>query len=400
MGTVASLILAGLFLAFSSEIALTTFPIIVSLMVAAFLLAFAVGSHLTAGLLQKAAKGTTPRVIELFKQDRPMKIIHGLMITWSLISLLLAMMLLPSSPSVAERLVAVWLVLTGCAFDMASYLYRRILSYVNPFAVTVLMQEEAKREIAGGRDAELCSWIDAFIDKSMWAIKNDANSVCNASVDALRQTLQHYLSWHRRELKGAASDSEAHQRVSYILHFAFDRLALLYNTALDKRFELTCGHIISTLGKVAVTAADTDISLTPYAVRYIGALSKKGIQAHFDGAGLKAMLTLAQVSKLILSDHDISQTLIEKPFVPIVRAMEEIAKESFRQDREISISLLTGPVQELKAIFQHERYASHPDTPAILREIDRVLADFANLELVLRTLPPIPEVTPSPATEF
>jgi hypothetical protein len=149
--------------------------------------------------------------------------------------------------------------------------------------------------------------------------------------------------------------------------------------------------VITALGKVSVTAADADISIVPYGVHYIGSLSKKAVQAHIDGAGLKAMLTLVQVSKLILSDHDISQMLIEKPFIPILRSMEEVAKERFRQDKATPLAQLTGPFQDLKAIFQHERYATHPDTPAILKEIDRVLGDFANLELVLRTLPPIPD---------
>lgn len=396
MGTLVAFILAILVLVLPLEIAANVLPFVVVSVAVGFLLAIAIGHQLTAGFLQKAVKGPAPRAIELYNTDWFLKALHAFILTWAASSILLAIIVLPGSSAHLQKVAAVWLILTGCAIDCTGYAYRRVLSYLNPIDVTQLVHEEANREVAKGRDVELCGWIDSLADTSIWAIRRDNTSVCSASLDAIRMTLQHYLSWNRRALKGAALDAEAHQRANYILHYAFDRLALLYNTALEKHLDLSCSYVISTLGKVSVTAADADISLVPYGVRYIGSLSKKGVQAHFDGAGLKAILTLVQVSKLILSDHDIAQKLIEKPFIPILRAMEEIAKECFRQDKSMALHLLTNPFQELKAIFQHERFTTHPDTPAILKELDRILGDFANLELVLRTIPPIPDVIPPP----
>ena len=46
-------------------------------------------------------------------------------------------------------------------------------------------------------------------------------------------------------------------------------------------------------------------------------------------------------------------------------------------------------------LLQTEKMASHKDAEIIIKSIDQVLGEFATLETVLSTLPPLPDVDPS-----
>lgn len=390
MGTLVAFVLAGLLVFFPMEPAMTSFPYVAVVMVAAFLLAFGLGNVLTSASLQTADRNAVPRIIEVYRRDRRIAIIHACILFWALLSLWLAIVTLSSVPYKTEWVLAVWLVFTGLVLDLAGYLYDRVLQYLNPFAALQILYAQAEREIQQGNDAELCTWIESATDAGVWSLRREGASLANATVDRLRTIVQRYLSWNGRALKSASSDSDIQQRASYILHYTCDRLALLYDIALEKRLQTVCSYVVSALGKIALSAAESDPSVVAHPVQYMGQLSRKAVHAGLEGAGLKALSTFVALSKLILSDPLIAQRNLDRTFVPIVHQMEDLAKEGFRRNKDTSLGTLTAPLQDLKKIFENERYATHKDTPTILKEIERVLGDFANLELVLRTIPSIP----------
>lgn len=392
MGTLVASILASLLVFFPLEPAVTSFPYVAAVMVGAFLLAFVLGNVLTSASLQTADRMAVPRIIEVFRRDRHIAIVHVYLLFWSLVSLWLAVATLSSMPYKTEWVIAVWLVLTGLALDLASYLYDRVLQYLNPFAALQMLNAQADREMQQGNDAELCSWIESTTDAGVWSLRREGASLANATVDSLRMIVQRYLGWNGRALRSASSSSDIQQRASYILHYTCDRLALLHDIALEKRLQTVCSYVVSAIGKIALSAAKSDPAVVAHPVQYMGQLSRRAVHAGLEGAGLKALSTFVALSKLILSDPLITQRNLDRTFVPIIHQMEDLAKESFRRNKDISLSALIAPLQDLKRIFENERYATHQDTPMILKEIERVLGDFANLELVLRTIPSIPEV--------
>lgn len=390
MGTFSAVVLALLLLVYPSDRAIAAFPYIAVAMVMAFLVAFAIGNVLTATALQGADRHATPRIIGLFRRDRHVQLIHGLILFWSLFSIWLALTPLSNLPFKVDWILAVWLVFTGAALDLATHLFDRVLSYLNSFDALGFIHEQAVREIRVGNDAELCDWIEATSDAAVLALSHDSVGTCVEAVDSLRAILQSYLALNHKALRGAAADSDPMQRATYILYYAFDRLASLYRLARKRGLESVCNAIVSSLGKIAVGAAEIDLGLVVHPVHYLGMLSKEAIQDGSQTAGRKAMLTLVQTSKLILSDPEVLQKGLDRPFLGIVRELEALSKESFRKDKSTSISTLTAPVQDLKKVFEDERFANHVDVIPIRTEIDRVLGDFANLDLVLRAIPPIP----------
>lgn len=393
MGTIASLILVGLSVYASIDTMTSLFPYVAIAITVAFLLAFAIGNVVTATALQRAELQATSGIIGLFQRDWQVWLIHGFILSWSLLSLFLALTN-PATLTIPSRwVISVWLVLSGIALDMATYLYHRVLQFLSPFSGLQLVQAEAVRDIQGGRDVELCSRIDSLAETGLKASRHDGLSLCRSSIDAIKTTVQQDLTYNRRQLQAAAPDSQPTQRASYLLNFAGERLALIYSAAHEKGLHSLCQDVISALGKIAVSAGDMDPRLVAGPITFMGNLTKQAVKAQNQGAGVKMLLTLVQVSKRILSDQDQSKASLEKAFTPIVKQMDEVAKECFRQDKNIPLPTLTAPFQELKRIFEHERLATHPDQPAILALIDRTLTDFANVELVLRTLPPLPNIT-------
>ena len=51
------------------------------------------------------------------------------------------------------------------------------------------------------------------------------------------------------------------------------------------------------------------------------------------------------------------------------------------------------PFKDLRALFQSEKAKDHQDTPVILQNIDRVLGEFEALQMVMSTIPPIPNIS-------
>lgn len=386
MATVAALVLALLFNLFPVDISSASFSMLALSIAILLFFAVALMFALMAMPLQQAEASLTPRVIEVVRGDRRLGLLLAGIVVYGFLSFAMA-----ATGPVSTQFLMGWIIFTGIAFDLAMLLYYRLLGYLDPFSCIVLMTQTASREVTGDRDAELCNWLETLGDVSLRAIKSDSNALCLAGVDAMRTVLRAYLAANVGKLAGASADSDVHRRASYVLHYAFDRMAVLYDVAVEKRLLPMCSHLISTFAKVAVAMAQVDISLVPFPIFYIGTCGKKAVQHNLSDVGYKSALTLLEVGKRILTENDVTRTSLEKPYVSIIRQLEEVSKESFRQDKSTPLSRLSGPFQELKAIFQSERYAAHSDAPVIITELERVLGDFANLEIVLRTIPPIPE---------
>lgn len=382
MGTVVGLLLALALSVWQVELG-SLFPWMAFLLVAVVWLIEFLSTSNFAVSLQKAGKITTSRIFELFRQDRKLLGIQAAFCCWSLFSLAVALSNLATFPLRPDWLQLVWLVATGGILDLLFFAQRTRFSYLNPLEVLDRMQEQAQKEIKGGRDTEFCGWVESLSDMSARALHEEHTALCSAGVEAIRSSLQSYLEELQLQKKTKQFDGETSQRASYVLHYGLERLSLLQGIALEKKAHLVSNQMITALSKIAVTAGSVDAGLATAPLHFIGLLSKKAIQAPVEGSGFKALLILSQVGKVLAGQH------LEKALLPLIRQMEEVAKEMFRQDKSIPLNRLTEPFQGLKGALQAEPRA---EGLPVIGEIDRVLGDFANLELVLRAIPPIPTV--------
>ena len=99
---------------------------------------------------------------------------------------------------------------------------------------------------------------------------------------------------------------------------------------------------------------------------------------------------LLEVAKKILTEVNITYLEIRDTFFTLISQLEDISKETFRQNRDIDAGL-EYPLLELRALFEPRRWPKHGDTLVILKTLGRVTGEFDALGMVLRTVPPIPK---------
>lgn len=403
IGTLFSIIVA-LYLLFNPipfrEDSSTAFGITLFLVGTLIFLAQFMVSVFAWGPLQKTEQNIAPRVIQAFKSDASLKISNFFLFAFLLLSYLAAIDAIFIGFFSTKVLLAVWTILLGIAIDALHHIYKGTLRYLNPFEIVEKFSLDADKSIRQNREGEICDWIDALSETSSKAMGKESISLALSGIDKLRQIAQDYLL----AVKGVGYFNEANtplppgapDRVSFTLFYLFQRFEFLFEKALSKKLEPVCSGIVSAMGKIMIYAAKYDMTIVDYPLHYLTEFAKEAENAGMPEVGSRASLTMLEVGKTILKEVDVRYVEIKEPYLAMISSMNEIAKETFRKNKSISIKLLVQPFQDLKAAFINEKMASHQDTPAIVQAIDRVLDEFATLESVLSTMPPIPDMLNQP----
>lgn len=344
---------------------------------------------ITALPLQKIEQNLTPRILELFRVDPKIAWIHrGVLFTaLVLIALLLYPRPLPISPFVFV------LIGLGISFDLLHALVHRIFAYLNPYKVAKMFTNAAEKSIMESRETDLCDSLESLSEISLKALDRSSPSLCNQTLDEMREILRVFLQESKSIATGGqdvqAQASGITDKVSYTLFYFFDRVEIIFKKALELDFTHVCSFIIMLLGKVSLYAARCDLSLVSNGIRFIGKFSKSAEEKGFSDISLKGTCTLLEVAKTIINEIPLSYMDLKDPFFSIVAQLDEITKESFKKNKNIPIKILVEPFHDLERYFQSPKVATHPDTPIVIKEIERVIAEWDTLDAVMRAFPPI-----------
>ncbi len=392
MATIVSLMIAGAVWFLDIVPAASTIPWLAAGVGGLFLLLLVLANLMYVQPLQWAEVRATPRVVLLMRADSSLRWLGGFLTILPVISFAIAAGAISELWASTATIFSAWLVLVGLSIDLLRIYYTRIGSYLIPSTVVQNIVVRAQADIAQGRDLELCDWMATLTEVALMSLSRQGSSLAERSVSGISALLQRFLEVHRRSLQTETSDAKVHQRASYVLFYGMERLQLIHHRALADDLESVCSHVVTSLGKVAVAAAHGDISKVSYPIHYMGSLALTALSSGLSEVPVKANLTLVEVGKLILTEVDLSKAVVRDPMVNLVTQLEEIAKATFRRDKDSNISVLTQPLRDLKASLQSHALADRSDVKAVVAAIDAVLSDFDNLQLVLRTLPTIPDV--------
>ncbi len=364
---------------------------------------------LTIGLawapLQKADQTLTSGILQLFRKDRYIQIASYWMIIFALISSFMgidAFLHILAKPHV----VAIWFILLGVTLDCWHYLMKRIFNYFNPFAVVQLFTREAILCIRNQNDNELCDWIDSLTEISIKAIERNSTSLSSQALDTMPIIAADYLE-SAKSISHPIDEEPGKNagpidQVSYTLFYLFQRLESINTTAAQKKLDPICSKMVTVLGKIAISSAKYDLTIVSYPVHFLGKFAKSAQENNMQDVAVKATLTLLEVSRVIITEVDIAYADLKDPFLGIITHLDEIAKETFRQDKSTNIKILIQPFRDLKELFKNEKVVTHQDTPVIVQNLDRIIGEFEALEMVLMRIPPIPtlsEVIPPEETK-
>lgn len=374
---------AGLSVDFSTALYLLPFMILM-LQIALF--------AITIIPLQRMEEKMIPRISDLLKGDSYHK---GIQTSIFLLALVLLF------TTLAWRHVAVdgfpimlggTILLLGIIFDLFHRSIIHTQSYLNPFTALKMLRSRGEKSISQGKEAELCDWIDALLEGALKALSRNSPSLCNAALQESSNLMHAYLNNSTKKLADTNVNNSAfiaiEEKARFLLFYLFDRLETIYRKALDQDLGSICSSITTLLGKLALHAAEYKVSFATHPIQLLGKFTLQAAEKKALESTLKGTITLVELSKAIAENVDPAIPDFKDPFFSALVQLDEIAKEAFRKDKSINIKLLTYPFLDLKAFFQTEAMQARINSPLIVNEINRLLAEWDTLETVMRTMPP------------
>ena len=350
--------------------------------------------------IQKVQQNLTPRILDVFNKDKKIRLAG---IYLSLLILFFLYMAINDSlvKVLGERInTAISFILLGIGIDFTLLVLSRMTHYINPFNIASECTHQAIKSAMSGDDQELTQWIEAVAEVGINSAGRSLPSLCNQAVTDLQLITKEYLSAsksfaHRVEKK-AEGESDP---VSFTLFFIFQRIEIIFSKALEMGLEPIISTVISSLGKITIDSAKYDMSLSTYPIHYLGTLALKAQKKGMDEIGDKALVTYIEVAKIILRDLDVTYLELQEPFFTMIGKMEEISKEIFKMNKEINIGILIAPFKQLKSLFEGEKLINQQDSQLIINDLNRVINEYEQLQIVLKTLPPISSLTTEKSSE-
>ena len=344
--------------------------------------------------LQKGEQNITPRLIERASRDKQLLMASFALLIFSLISIAIYYLLLNAPDLNPSYLFLGWLILFGVALDLMGLLINRIMSYLNPFKAAEIFTRNAKENCRLGNLDLVVDSIEALSEVSLRAIERSNTSLAAQGVLELREVGDTFFNSAKsfaalsEELKSL--EKTRVDKVSYILFYLLGRFEMIHQKAAQKKFEPLATQVLSSLGKLALSSAKFDLTLVMHPILTLGRTARLGEQLGLKDSGVKGEIVLLEVAKSLVRECDLTYVEIKSPFFTLIDNLDKIAKDLFKEDKEVSISTLTQPFLQLKEIMDDPKIATHQDTPSIKLEIDRVLSEYSALQAVMLAMPKIP----------
>ncbi len=400
IGTIIALLVAvGVYLNAPAEQSLSLMEVALFLVTPAalFLLVPTIALFIASGSIQRSEHDLTSRIHELFRKDRSLTWMRRWLYIFPLLTYLGAMAFF-FFPKINNPLfLAIWIVLFGIAMDVLYQTVKRVYGYLDPFYVTDLLKRRAVVSIQNEQELDLCQWSDALSEIGVKAVQRHSSSlaihVCKHLQEIATLFLRSAKSISYQEKDPQSQAMGIKDKVSYTLFFLLQRLEMINDKAVKQHLEPVCSGTVTETGKIAIAAAKYDFSMMSFPVHFLGRFAMAAQTQGVPEVGSKAVCTLQEVAKQVLSEGETQYAELQEPFTTLVSQMNEISREMFHQDKTISPKLLIQPFRELRALFTSEKMAAHPDSANIIAGIDRVIGEFETLDTILRTLP---SFTPTP----
>lgn len=340
--------------------------------------------------LHQAERHFTPYLLEIFSKDSQLFFIYTALNIFILMSFTLGSSLFFYSFLSVPSLLALCGIFCGGIIDLFHTLLSRTTAYLNPLEAVKIFSHQGLNAIQKQKNQELALALNALTEIGIKAIQTTRPSLANQAIDQLQLLMKTFLETSKSRLPTEKGNPEKESAFSYTLYSSFQQLEYLWNASLKNQLELTCSHLLTVMSKIVVYCAHYEMTLTSHPLYFIHKFIKESQHAAMPDLSVKASLALLEVARVIGTELDITSASLQETFFTLISQLEEIAKEAFKQDKSTNIKILTQPLRELKELFKREKLVKHHDTPVILADIERVLGEFEALELVMKTLPPLP----------
>jgi len=398
--TILSIIIAAAFIGYTDYVPtqIDSLPLAVLIGLGGTLMFFVTSLFYILALapLERLEQKLIPNLVNLFRRDKILGITRLLLFLFPIISFLFVVLMFV--PSVPQKFwfFLVWVILFGLAIDLFRDSWKRMMNYLNPSFLVKILEKDAISAIVNGEDERLWNSIDGISEIGLRSIDNSKIALCTQAIQTFPPILKVFFdaskSISRMNQDEALKKQTGTDEASYTVFYVLQHLELINDRALKYRFESILRNMVMSLGKIIVYSAKFDLSMVSFPTHFLSKFGLKAQQHHFDEVADLTTSTLLEVAKTIITEIDITYMELQEAFRSIINGLDALAKATFQKNKNTSIAVLIEPFQQLRALFLMPKMANHPDTPVILAEIDRVLAEYDTLDKVMRAIPPIPDL--------
>jgi len=339
-----------------------------------------------------------PHTTRLVSRDRPLRIAGWVIFLFCLVSYLCVALISQRLEMSHQRWLFVsWIIFFGISLDIFRNSWQRLLHFLNPTFLVSQLSKQAEQAIRDQHQDVLLNDLDALAEVALRSIEKSKLSLITHALQTFPPLLKTYFdssksighaSRHIEPEKNSPKGDES----NFIVFYLLQRFELIHDRALRERQETASRQMIMIMGKIILHCAQLDLSGVAFPTHFLTKFGLKAQQHHFDEVAVLTTSTLLEVAKTLLTTLDVTDAELKDPFQAIINGLTAIAKGTFKKQKNGNIKVLIQPLLDIKAFFQTEKMRQHRETPRILEHIDQVLEEFAVLEQVMQTIPPIPDV--------
>ena len=342
-----------------------------------------------------------PNLIQLVRRDHFLQIERLYLFLFTLLSYLcVAFISRIENVNYQDGIFLIWLILFGIALDVLRDSWRRLANLLNPSYLVSQISNQAEKAIQNDQRDSLLNDLDSLAEIGLRSVERSKLALSTQALQAFPPLLKTFFDSSKsighisQDLQEQSNTQGGGDTASFIVFYLLQRLELINDRALRERQETVCRQMIMILGKIIVYCAQFDLSMVSFPTHFLTKFGLKAQQHHFDEVTVLTTSTLLEIARTILTEIDLTYAELQEPFQAIINGLAAIARATFKKHKDTNIKVLVQPLVDLKAMFQTEKMSHYQDTPTIIQQINNVLDEFAVLEQVLQTLPPMPGMEP------
>jgi hypothetical protein len=281
--------------------------------------------------------------------------------------------LFSKAPFIATLLIA------GISIDLFAAFFKRLAAYFNPSKMLALFVKQA---VNAWQKKELKTWQNLMNELSQKVVR----ALEKNSIPLALQQLEAMASIEAALLEKAPPNEQ--EMIPFSIGVLMENLHAIEKKIFELKNTIALDHLLALMNKLLLKAARVDLNFALVPLHYVKAWTLEAIPKLEGDTSIKVTLGLVEVFKELSLLKDFQKKEIKTLGVPLLMALEEISKETFKKNKSVQFTLLLAPFQEIGGLVEKPPYNTHPDTSFLKQQLRRIMEEFAALETVMLTVPP------------
>lgn len=336
--------------------------------------------------LLRTEEDSFPYAQELFLRDRLLYV--GLFALFGFAFFSFAVVIASSigvTGTLFRSFLILWVALSGIAFDIMQYSIRRMMRYNYYQFLLSRVTKECLQFVELGKEREAFDWLDGLIEVANKSTRKGSSHVASYALDQVLVLVEEYVGAASKSLRAypaLSSQTSLLDRVNYLSVYVCKRFEWIFKTALHAKMDTVADEVIGVLGKMSLYLIKYHPNLAHLPLLFIEKCARMALELNFEDVVVRVNATLSELVKSYITiASEQKESLRNVTFIALSH-LEEIVKETFQKNRDISPALLMQPFAEIGQMLGEAQFQEFPDREALLQELRRILSQFNALDLI------------------